>query len=163
MKKFGRLMLFPREPGPGGGYDIAVGADLARLQPNERDLVVFRSSDFFEPDSRPTSISSNSVFSKIFNFVRRRTVFEVSRQQLLSVLPKDLPPFEDIFSGEIIFYRALRQLYPKAHIWVRLHNFWSLSKYRQEMLKPPINFKLRLNFSLFSRLEQEVFSDPVMK
>jgi len=160
MVEFNRLMLFPAEPGRGGGYSIAVAADLARLQPSPEDLVLFQSESALTTSSDIPKIPTNKPLTKALNVVCRRSAFDISSEVLKKLILPSVNTYQDIFSGEIIFYRALREFYPEKHIWVRFHNFFSLAKYRQSIRKPPTEWKLRLNFNLISRVECEVLSDP---
>ncbi|MBP1773157.1 MAG: hypothetical protein H6P99_2320 [Holophagaceae bacterium] len=158
-----RLMLFPCETGRQDGYSIAVGADVARLAPGPEDVVLFRTHQPSPPRSTPAgqirTFGMPSAARKAWNILSGRPPFELEAERLRACLAGVDGPFEELFSGEIFFYRALRQLYPDVRIYARSHNFYSLARCRQLLGHHPTSLRHALNLALYSKLEMELLAD----
>jgi hypothetical protein len=154
-----RLMIFPCETGKQDGYSIAVTADVARLAPGPEDLQIYRTFEPAPPQGNVRTIGTASATDKVRNILSGRPPYELSEHQLRDCLEKEDSAFEEIFSGEIFFYRALRRVFPSAHIYARSHNLYSLARCRQMLGRHPNNFRHALNLYLYSKLEMEILHD----
>lgn len=154
-----RLMIFPCETGKPDGYSIAVTADVRRLAPGPDDVVIFRIPQATAPQGNTRTIGTPSAADKARNILTGRPPYEVSEAQLRQCLEGIEGPFDEIFAGEIFFYKALRNIYPSAHIHVRSHNFYSLARCRQLLGKHSSNLRHTLNLNLYSKLEMELLAD----
>ena len=67
--------------------------------------------------------------------------------------------FENIHCDEVIFYRALRSLYPSKKINVRFHNSYARINYRRKIADIKVDCKFWLTLKLFDSLEREIFRD----
>jgi hypothetical protein len=159
MTKQRRLMIFPCETGKPDGYSIAVTADVARLAPRPEDLVIFRVQHATAPQGNMRTIGTPSASDKARNILTGRPPYEVSEAQLRQCLQGIEGSFDEIFAGEIFFYKALRKIYPSAHIYARSHNFYSLARCRQLLGNHPSNLRHALNLNLYSKLEMELLAD----
>lgn len=155
-----RLLILPCEPGRGDGYSLAVAADLARLAPRPGDVVVYRSARPARREDGALSIGTATAAGKAWNILRGRPPYELGEAALRRCLAAVEGDFEEIFAGEIFFYRALRRMFPAARIQARSHNFYGLGRCRQLLSRPPSNFRHTLNLVLYSRLEMEILADP---
>lgn len=154
-----RLMIFPCETGKRDGYSLAVGADVARLAPGPEDVVLFRSFHPSTSQGNVRTIGTASRADRAWNILRGRPPYEMSDRQLGACLEGIEGDFEEIFAGEIFFYRALRRRFPSAHIHARSHNLYSLARCRQMLAHHPSNFRHALNLHLYSKLEMEILAD----
>lgn len=154
-----RLMIFPCEMGKPNGYSIAVTADVARLAPGPDDVLIFRVQTPVAPQGNVRTIGTPSATEKAWNIFKGRPPYELTEERLRHCLEGVENNFDEIFAGEIFFYRALRRVYPKAHIYARFHNYFSLARSRQLLRHYPSNFRHTLNMYLHSKLEMELLSD----
>ena len=154
-----RLMIFPCETGKQDGYSLAVGADVARLAPGPEDVVIYRSFHPSSPQGHVRTIGTASRADRAWNILRGRPPYEMSVRQLDACLAGLEGDFEEIFAGEVFFYRALRRRFPSAHIRARSHNLYSLARCRQMLGHHPSNFRHALNLRLYSKLEMEILAD----
>jgi len=154
-----RLMIFPCETGKPDGYSIAVTADVARLAPGPQDIVIFRVQNPKAPQGNVRTIGTPSASEKAKNILTGRPPYELSVEALMQCLKGIEGSFDEIFAGEIFFYRALRQAYPTARIYARSHNYYSLARSRQLLSRHPSNYRHALNLYLYSKLEMELLAD----
>jgi len=154
-----RLLVFPCEPGKGDGYSIAVSADVARLAPEADDVIIYRTSRPSPPRGNARTIGTPTRVEQAWNILKGRPSSEFSGGQLRRCLDGVQGEFDEIFSGEIFFYRALRRLFPTTRIHVRTHNLFSLVRCRQMLGHPPTNFRHALNMHQYSKLEMEILAD----
>lgn len=154
-----RLMLLPCEPGTGHGYAIAVAADLARLQPGPGDVVLVRADRPVPPGERFRAFGTPARWEQVGNLLRGRPSSEISEARIRGALAGLEGPFDEIFAGEIFFYRALRRMFPEALIRVRTHNLFSLVRCRQWAGRLPTQARHALNMWQYSRLEREILAD----
>ncbi|GLH68486.1 hypothetical protein GETHPA_00190 [Geothrix rubra] len=154
-----RLLVFPCAPGKGDGYSIAVSADVARLAPGPEDVVLHRVPRPSAPQGQVRTLGTPTRAEQVWNLLRGRPSSELSEgafRRCLEGLPQ---AFEEVFSGEIFFYRALRHLFPEARIQVRTHNLFSLVRCRQMLAHLPTNARHTLNMHQYSKLEMEILAD----
>ena len=155
-----RLLVFPCEPGKQDGYSVAVSADLARLSPGPGDVLIYRTLHSLAPSFSMRPLRTPGRLEQAWNVVRGRPSSEISGIALRKCLEGVGGEFEEIFSGEIFFYRALRESFPGTKISVRAHNFFCLVRCRQRSRHLPTSFRHSLNMHLYSKLEMEIMSDP---
>lgn len=160
MTRSRRLMILPCEPGRKDGYSLAVGADLARLAPGPEDVVVYRSLRPGPREDGILTLGTPGAATKAWNILRGRPPYELLDAPLQRCLAGVAGGFDEIFAGEIFFYRALRRRFPDTPILARSHNFYALGRCRQLLNRPPTNFRHNLNLVLYSRLEMEILADP---
>lgn len=152
------LYLFPDKPGRNQGYSIAVERDVNRLKPNENDIVVWYLSSGKADNSNEILLQrpSSMAFSRVKNVLRNYVNCEISTTDLSFINPDEV---EEIFCGEVIFYRALRKLFPQKRLTVRFHNCFARIKDRADLLDAKVNTKLKIQMRAFYQLEKEIFQD----
>jgi hypothetical protein len=155
-----RLMIFPASPGHRNGYEIAVRADLARLEPGPEDLVICYAGEL-PPGSAFQRMprENHTPARKVLNLLRLHPAAEVGPTILRRMLSPATAAWDEVFCGEVIFYRALRRLFPAMHLHVRVHNFYSFANYRQSLRRFPLTWRMRYHLASFTRLEAEILSD----
>ena len=152
------LYIFPDKPGRNQGYSIAVESDVKRLNPASNDLIIWYLSSGKADNSneyllqRPGPIA----FSRIKNVLRNYVNCEVSSSDLSFVNPDDV---DEVFCGEVIFYRALRKMFPTKKLTVRFHNCFARIKDRADLLDAKSSLKLKIQMKAFYQLEKEIFKD----
>lgn len=158
-----RLVVLPVSPLGNGGYNIAVRDDLERLGglTDEDHLIIYQHPGQPNPDGavlipRPSKTS----LRRYLNLLCMRTSTETSAGQLKAAIGNR--EFDEIFCGEVTFYRGLRELFPGRKMTVRSHNLFSLSRTRREFCPQPIGMVFWANMTLFSRLEREILRDPLV-
>lgn len=155
-----RLLLFPSYPVTTNGYGIAVREDIHRLTVNEKDQVIWYVTKEDSTFSHGQVINRYGKFSfkRFYNFLRMRHNTEVYLSDLNGVKADEI---DEIFCGEVVFYRALRQLFPNKKIIVRFHNCFARVHDRVNLLGNSNSLSLlyRLNLSVFYSLEREIMSD----
>jgi len=157
-----RLILFPEKPGSQSGYQKAVAADWERICPQFSDTVICYATllgNAGEKWSQARIILRPSALStvRVINLLQRRVSAEL-RPGLLSALT-ERRQFDEIFCGEVVFYRALKELYPHVSLHVRFHNLFLVSQTRNQVLKYQLPLAARLNLYLLTRLEKEILAD----
>ncbi len=163
MQPNARLIILPAAPGGGGGYQIAVRADLRRLEANAGDLIICRSQS--PPPDAPHMLAMRMRRMSLFGLRRMagtlmlRPPGEIYPGEIRRLLRGKSSDFQEIFCGEVHFYRALRKLFPHAHLKVRFHNFYSFARYRQSLRRFPISWELAHYLHTLPKLEAEVLSD----
>jgi hypothetical protein len=157
-----RLILLPCDPIRPGGYNRVAAQDLARLHPREGDEILCYIESEFPPPSgmnyfrRPPRRGGR----KFVNLVVGRALSEVSRSELGAVLRGRR--YDEIFCGDVVFYRALRSLFPDQQLTVRFHNYFMLSEIRRKARRTPVDAHFWLTLRLTSRLERTICSDPLV-
>ena len=158
-----RLVVLPVSPLGNGGYNTAVADDVKRLGGLTQDdhLIIYPHPGQPNPEGatlipRPSKLSPR----RYLNLMRLRTSTETTAGQLKAAIGERT--FDEIFCGEVTFYRGLRELFPGRRITVRSHNFFSLARARREFCKQKIGLVFWMNMTLFSRLEREILRDPLV-
>lgn len=152
------LYIFPSQPVTTNGYGIAVKSDLERLNTTADDLIIwydYRQEKIYENDVvllRP----SKFALSRFINILKNKVNCEVYEKSLSKF---DLQSVNEIFCGEVIFYRALRKLFPNKKITVRFHNCYARIKDRLRLIDTNVNLKMRIDLNAFYQLEKEIFQD----
>lgn len=158
-----RLIVLPVSPFGEGGYNIAVRDDIERLGGTTDDdlVIIYPHPGQPNPEGavlipRPPKASPR----RYINLLRLRTSTETTAAQMRAVIGDQT--FDEIFCGEVSFYRSLREIYPGKRITVRFHNLFSLPRARREFHLCKTGPLFRLNMALFSRLEREILRDPLV-
>lgn len=156
------LFLYPQAASLSNGYGIGVDFAYKKNTPAEDDVVVWytsfpkekmlhlRESDYIIKRKNSWSLSA------IMNLLTGKTHAELSVGDLAFLKGKD---FDNIYCDEVIFYRALRKLYPEKRLVIRYHNCFSRIWVRTCFLKRKLGMKYWLNLRLLKKLETEIFSD----
>ncbi len=152
------LYVLPINPEGKNGYSIAVSHDLMKICPSGDDIVIWY-------ESTPYSKYSNDIFlkrpgkyalSRVLNVLRNYVNCEVNSNDIKKL---NLSCPKNIFCGDVIFYRALKQLYPSSTITVRFHNCFARIRDRLELLEINTNLKFKIQLSAYYKLEKEIFND----
>jgi hypothetical protein len=157
------LYLFPEKASIDNGYSIAVMDDYKQFTINRNDILIWNSKDadfqFFGGNG--ILIKRDNYFSlkRIMNIINRKHICEVSIGTLSDKVKNNGTSFETIFCGDIIFYRALRKLFPKHKLVVRFHNCFARISDRNALLRVKLNRKMQIGMALSRRLELEIFRD----
>ncbi len=159
-----RLIILPVSPLGKGGYNIAVSDDVKRLggiNPDQDHVIIYPHPSQPNPENcvllpRPSKISPR----RYLNLLRLRTSTETTATELRSVIADR--DFDEIFCGEVTFYRGLKSIFPNKRITVRFHNLFCLPRVRQSFYRYNIGPVFKINLELFSRLEREILRDPLV-
>ena len=156
-----RLIVLPVSPLGKGGYNAAVADDLERIGHRDDDFTIIYPHPGQPLPDGVSTIKRPSKFStfRLVNALRLRTMTETTAGQIRAATGDR--KFDEIFCGEITFYRSLRELYPAQKMDVRFHNLFSLPRCRQEFRRYRLDPIFRMNLFLFSRLEREICRDPL--
>jgi hypothetical protein len=155
-----RLIVLPCDPRRALGYNRAAARDLARLgeRPDDRRVV------YLEPGIAPPP--GWGIIPRPTAFSPRRGVNLLRRRPMTETFAQDLRPFvvghrwSDVFCGDVIFFRALRELLPAHEMVVRFHNYFTLCGLRQTARRYPIGLRFAEQLRVFTRLEAEIVADP---
>jgi hypothetical protein len=157
-----RLILLPCDPHSPGGYNRVAGDDLRKLCSRADDIVCVylqtgrQAASGFRVIHRP----SRGSFRQFANVLAARPFSDVWVSQLRPIVKG--APVGEIFCGDVIFYNALRALFPGHRMTVRFHNLFGLARSRWEWRASTIDTHFRLTLSLTSRLERKICSDPLV-
>jgi hypothetical protein len=157
-----RLIVLPENPGHTSGYAKGVLADVNRLRPTDRDLVIVFTFDDTSavPGGLVLPKDKGQTRRRALNMLRRRATAEPLVSELGSLVAGR--QFDEIFCGETIFYHPLKHLFPGRRMTVRFHNIFAMARYRQQFRRFPIGRMLQYNLEAFFRLEREIFTDPLV-
>jgi hypothetical protein len=152
-----RLILLPERPGASSGYQKAVAADVERLVLTPQDRVICYGTGGEIPSEwkliqRPKLAS----WQRALNVVNGRASTEVSHREIAPLIHGT---FDEIFCGDVIFYRAARTLFPHALLHVRFHNFFTLLLARNGLRRYTLPPPARLTMELLSRAEKAILRD----
>ena len=152
------LYLFPALPNNINGYGIAVASDYKKLSPKPEDIVIWYTSQSAPADYKIIKRPSRMAFSRLVNVVQNKVNCEITKSDLrkISFAPESI---DKVFSGDVIFYRALRSLFPEKKIFVRFHNCFGRIKDRIRLIDEPVNVKFEIQARAFYKLEREIFKD----
>lgn len=157
-----RLLIFPALPSTNDGYGIAVGEDIKRLQVNDSDEVIWYVNKNVKEDGKCYYIKrfSKMSFRRLINTILLRTSTEIIPNDIKK-LPINLKEVDEVFCGDVMFYRALRTLFPSKKIVVRFHNCYARIHDRVALfnLKRNLSFVYRVNLKAFYKLEKDIFND----
>ena len=158
------LFIFPESPVLTNGYGIVVNSDYIRLSPADSDIIIW----YTNSQENPLFKVGDHILKrpKIINFKRFKNMFflrsgsEVEFNELEFL--KNLN-FESIFCGDVIFYKALRKLFPNKNLTVRFHNCFARILDRKRLLRIDLDVKFKLDLRLMYSLEKEIFLDKNVK
>lgn len=152
------LYIFPDKPGRNQGYSIAVESDVNRLNPKDNDMVIWyiSSGKADKPNEILLKRPSTIAVSRIKNVLKNYVNCEVTTSELSFVNPDEI---EEVFCGEVIFYRALRKMFPNKRLTVRFHNCFARIRDRMELLDVKASAKFKVQLRAFYQLEKEIFQD----
>ena len=121
------VFFFPINPFRSNGYSIAVKNDLSKLQIDQNDLIVWYeyTNDTFYGNDVVLLRPPKFAISRIVKVLQNHINCEVTAGDLKQL---DLKQVIDVFCGDVIFYRAVRELFPTKRITVRFHNCFARMK-----------------------------------
>lgn len=156
------LYLFPEAAISSNGYGIAVTQDYHKLNITKDDIVVWYTSekqfDLLSDNHCIIKRPSKICYKRVINTLQRRPSSDFRVNDLLS-LCIDLDRIENIFCGDVIFYIALREIFPEKKITVRFHNCFARIKDRASLLGSRFSLKFEMILNNFYHLERKIFSD----
>ena len=154
------LYLFPESASLDNGYGIAVKEAFDKLCPQKGDYIVWYSNSYCLDQSYEHSynLARKPLFSvyRILNVLTLKISTEVKFKDLLFL--KDLD-FEYIHCDEVLFYRALRKIFPNKTFTVRFHNCYSRILDRKRLLKMNLDWKFEVLLRTAKLLEREIMND----
>lgn len=154
------LYLFPESPLLTNGYGIVVDSDFVNINPSDSDMIIWYTNSNNNPKievshlilKRPGTID----LKRLSNMAMKKVGSEVKLSELLFLKKIN---FDTIFCGDVLFYRALRKLFPSKYLKIRFHNCFSRILDRKRLLKIDIDLKFNVDLHLMYKLEQEIFLD----
>ena len=156
------LFLFPEAACLNNGYGIGVEFAYNKLKPTSEDFVVWYTD---QPKEVMLHVKNNDVILPKNKFFSLRSVLNILGGKDRTELPlngldflKGLK-FDTIHCDEVIFYRALRHLFPEKYISLRLHNCFSRIYDRKRMLGIHLDWKYETKLRNMYTLEREIFLD----
>jgi hypothetical protein len=154
------LILFPESANLKNGYGIAVDYAYDKLQPTADDLIIWYTNEKTLPKFKLGDIVLRrpGIFS--FKRLKNMALNKLGAEVVLSDLDiiKNMT-FNNIYCDDVIFYRAIRKLFPEKYITVRFHNCFARIQDRKNILKIRENFMFEVKLSEYQKLEREVFRD----
>jgi hypothetical protein len=158
-----RLIVLPCDPFSPGGYNRVAGDDLRRLGSAPDDLVCV-----YLQQGR-SSAQSHAIVHRPRRGSIRQIANAMSLRPFSDVWASQLRPIikgkriSQIFCGDVIFYNALRRLFPGVPMVVRFHNFFGLAMSRWKWRCDHIDIHFRLTLSLTARLERRICLDRLVR
>lgn len=156
------LYIFPEAASSTNGYGIGVATAYLRLDIKPEDMVVWMTTTpkekmMFLRDQdiiiqRPKMLSLKSVV----NTIKGTNRSELNASDLSFLKGKC---FDNIYCDEVIFFRALRKIYPDQLITVRLHNCFARIYDRLRLLRRNVDLKFKITLRNMYKLERDVFND----
>lgn len=155
-----KLVLLPAYPSNTNGYGIAVMADMERIGLEENDIVLWyvTGEKKLPPNNYIIKRYGKYSWKRFINYVKGKPTTEVHLNDIRKYINTEI---DEIFCGEVVFYRALRELFPRNKITVRFHNCFSRIYDRVNLLKNEDKISLLYKNSLktFYHLERDIFHD----
>ncbi len=153
------LFLFPEAASLKNGYGIGVEFAYNKLKPKEEDIVVWYTSEKNIPYLKNNDVVISRKISKwkrIKNVLKCRPSTELNACDLSFLRGKK---FDNIHCDEILFFHALREIFPHQHINVRLHNVFARILERKKLMNISIDPKFHLILHLCRKSEVEIMRD----
>ncbi len=149
----------PVKPHYNNGYSIAVKHDLETLQPTTNDLIVWYDDINGSVCDNDRVIKRPSRYSllRVINILKNNVNCELQSSKLERIVQTE--EFDEVFCGDVIFYNAVRSIYPNKKIIVRFHNCFSRIKDRIRLINEPVNLKFKIQAQAFYKLEKTIFHD----
>lgn len=152
------LYVFPAYPGNSNGYEIAVKSDIEHFAPDKNDKVIFFAQHKKDlPYPCVIDRKKGRRLRALKNAFRLAPFSEVSSEEIAKKIA-DMS-FDRIICGEVIFYRALRKLFPDKELIVRYHNFYAILFYTIPMKSIKLSLKFLYTVVSSARLEKEILGD----
>ncbi len=106
------------------------------------------------------NIKKNNLIKKIFKVISLKPASEIYAKDILkNIKTIDFNKIDKIICEEVIFYSAIRKLFPNRKIIVRFHNLYMLIESNVKKYKKYVSMKMLYNYYSFSRLEQKIIKD----
>lgn len=155
------LYLFPEVISDFDGYGIAVKQGYQKLNPKEEDLVIWytkkKDIPFLKKNDIVIDKSKITLKKRLLNVLKCSPSTQLNYNDLKFLKKYE---FNEIHCDEILFFKALRQIYPEKHITVRLHNNFSRIYTRYKMLNNiKIDWKFKLILFLCRNVEKYIMND----
>lgn len=156
------LFIYPQAANNKNGYSIGVEYAYNRITPKDDDIVIWYTSydkkDIWHLREKDIIIKRQGAFSckSMINIVYGKVRSELNTKDLSFLSEYE---FENIYCDEVIFYRALRALFPHKKIQVRFHNCYTRIMCRNQVLKKNLGLKYKLLLKSIVPLETEIFND----
>jgi len=156
------LYLFPQAASLEGGYGIAVDLGYQILRPQKEDIVLWytnrNANDILHYRNNDIILQRFGHFSynSFLNIARGRVRSEVSVSQLEFLKQYK---FDLIHCDDVIFYRAIRKLFPDTPLQVRFHNCFSRIYFRNMILQEKLGYAFEITLKCELRLERMIFKD----
>ena len=156
------LYLYPQAANKRDGFGIAVEAAFLKQRPKPDDVIVWlttyersqmlhvKDNDFIIPRNKVLSIKT------FYNLIRGRNRCEFSAKELSFLKQYE---FDNIHCDDVIFYDAIRKLFPKNRVNLRFHNCFSRIEVRNQFLHRKMGFVYWIKCQIMKRLETKIFND----
>jgi hypothetical protein len=157
-----RLIVLPCDPDSPGGYNRVAADDLRRLgaAPGDVVCVYLQRGRKASPGHLVVQRPGRGSIRQFVNLASMRPFSDVWTSQLRPLLRGQA--FDEIFCGDVIFYNALRSMFPHRPLTVRFHNLFGLAQARYAWRHGDIDLHFRLTLDLTARLERRICSDPLV-
>lgn len=154
------LILFPESSSLKNGYGIAVDIGYEILAPTEDDLIIWYTNDKDLPRYKDSDfvLSRPGLFSfqRLSNMLLNKLGTETDISDFRFIKGKK---FNRIHCDDVVFYRAIRKLFPDKQINVRFHNCFSRILDRKRVLGMKMDLFFELKLRAYAMLEREIFKD----
>lgn len=160
------LYLFPAPANNFGGYNIGVltALEKKRIVLQDSDIVFWCSpANSINPFSKETHffIDPLKLFSikSAFRILSGKFSQEISVSDLNGISSFD---FDQIHCDEVIFYRAIKKLFPNKRITVRLHNLFARIYERSKILNIKSDWRYWGKMKILYNLEKMIITDSLV-
>ncbi|WP_026837171.1 hypothetical protein [Gillisia sp. JM1] len=156
------IWLFPERVAEDNGYSLVVKQDFEESKVKESDIQIYYSSSDLELEYPSIFIKRQNILGtkRIINLLNFEPTSNIHHSQLKFLESIPSSEIAKIFCGDVIFYQALRKLFPEKQITVRLHNCFSRILVRKRMMNLKVGLPFLYNLRSISKVEQEIFRDP---
>jgi len=157
-----RLICLPCDPVSPGGYNRVASDDLRRLGSVQGDVVCV----YLERGKAAAATSlivhrpRRGGWRQLVNLCRLKPFSNIGVSQLARLV--GALPVTDIFCGDVIFYDALRAMFPSKRMTVRFHNFFALAAARHWWRGGAVDSHFRMTLGLAARLERRICNDDLV-
>lgn len=156
------LFIYPEAANNFDGYGIGVNFAYNKIPPKDDDIVVWLSSyerkDMLHVRNNDIILRRRNLFSikSISKLLCNRNPSELTCSDLFFL--RDYT-FNEIHCDDVIFYKALRELFPNKKINLRLHNCFSRIGVRNSFLHRDIGLKYSYAIRMMKSVEKDIFND----
>ena len=156
------LYLFPQAANNLNGYSIAVDAGYKACNPSAEDVVVWyttypkdkmwylRESDFII--NRPRGLT----LRRVYNVLTRKNSCQPSVSDLSFLEGKQ---FDTIHCDDVLFYPAIRKMFPNSKITVKFHNCFARILDRLNLVDIPVTMRYRVALRNMYHVERSAMRD----